>query len=164
MGCAKTKKALVERLSIEYPISKLCELIGIPRSSYYKYLRQLKTDKDEWLANEIKECQESVKYTYGYRRMCIWLKQTHGIVVNHKRVARVMRKFSLNAKVYRSKRFSGIAQATYRYTDKLKRNFNAKEPNRTWSTDITQLYTKQGLLYLSVVKDLYDGMIVEKAM
>lgn len=74
-----------------------------------------------------------------------------------------MKKYGLLAKVYRSKRYSGIAQATYRYTDKLERRFKCHEPNQKWVTDITQFTTKGGILYMSVVKDLYDGFIVGAA-
>lgn len=47
----------------------------------------------------------------------MWLKNIHKLNANHKRVARIMTKYGLNAKVYRAKRFTGIAQATYRYKD-----------------------------------------------
>ena len=39
-------------------------------------------------------------------------------------------------------------------------NFNAERPNQKWVTDISYIYTKQGVLYLSVIRDLFDNSIV----
>ena len=42
----------------------------------------------------------------------------------------------------------------------LNRNFSAERPNQKWVTDISYIHTKQGVLYLSVIRDLYDNSIV----
>ena len=46
------------------------------------------------------------------------------------------------------------------YENLLNRNFHAEEPNRKWVTDISYIKTKQGVLYLSMIRDLYDNSIV----
>ncbi len=46
----------------------------------------------------------------------------------------------------------------------LNREFTAKEPNRTWVTDITSIPTMQGWLYLAVILDLYSRMVVGWSM
>ena len=46
----------------------------------------------------------------------------------------------------------------------LKQDFTADRPNQRWASDITQVWTRQGWLYLSVVKDLYSRRIVGWAM
>ncbi len=38
--------------------------------------------------------------------------------------------------------------------------FSAERPNQKWVTDISYIHTKQGVLYLSVIRDLYDNSIV----
>ena len=45
-------------------------------------------------------------------------------------------------------------------TSILTRNFSAERPNQKWVTDISYIHTKQGVLYLSVIRDLYDNSIV----
>lgn len=40
------------------------------------------------------------------------------------------------------------------------RDFTATRPNEKWVTDISYIQTKQGFLYLSMIKDLYDNSIV----
>ena len=56
--------------------------------------------------------------------------------------------------------YNGFAQATYRYENKLQRKFSSALPNLKWVTDITQFRTINGILYLSAIKDLFDGSIV----
>ena len=42
----------------------------------------------------------------------------------------------------------------------LNRQFHADRPNSKWVTDISYIHTKQGVLYLSMIRDLYDNSIV----
>ena len=48
----------------------------------------------------------------------------------------------------------------HRYPNLLNRDFNAERPNQKWVTDISYIKTKQGTLYLSVIRDLFDNSIV----
>ena len=47
-----------------------------------------------------------------------------------------------------------------KYPNLLNRDFSAERPNQKWVTDISYIHTKQGVLYLSVIRDLYDNSIV----
>jgi putative transposase len=61
----------------------------------------------------------------------------------------------------RKKRFRHYAMDTYHhYENVLNRDFHATRPNEKWVTDISYIPTRQGFLYLSVIKDLYDKSIV----
>ena len=51
------------------------------------------------------------------------------------------------------------AQA-HKYKNLLNRDFHASNPNSKWVTDISYIHTKQGVLYLSMIRDLYDNSIV----
>ena len=42
----------------------------------------------------------------------------------------------------------------------MNRDFHADKPNQKWVTDISYIHTKQGVLYLSIIRDLYDNSIV----
>jgi len=46
----------------------------------------------------------------------------------------------------------------------LKRNFEAKKPNRVWVSDITYIKTDKGWLYLCIIVDLYSRKIVGWSM
>ena len=53
-----------------------------------------------------------------------------------------------------------MGQQLHKYQNLLNRNFHAEAPHRTWVTDISYIQTKQGVLYLSMIRDLYDNSIV----
>ena len=48
----------------------------------------------------------------------------------------------------------------HRYENLLNRQFQANHPNTKWITDISYIQTKEGTLYLSIIRDLYDNSIV----
>lgn len=71
-----------------------------------------------------------------------------------------MRKYNLLA-IRKRKRFRHYDCSTYtHYANELMRDFTATRPNEKWVTDISYIQTKQGFLYLSMIKDLYDNSIV----
>ena len=53
-----------------------------------------------------------------------------------------------------------MGQQLHRHENLLNRQFHADKPNRKWVTDISYIHTKQGILYLSMIRDLYDNSIV----
>ena len=53
-----------------------------------------------------------------------------------------------------------MGKQLHKYENLLNREFSADAPNRKWVTDISYIHTKQGILYLSVIRDLYDRSIV----
>ncbi len=114
--------------------------------------------KDLPLAEKIRECQDSCGRTYGYRRVRIWLER-NGIYRNPKTILRVMQKYNLLS-VVRRKKYRNYSNYLHKYENLLNRDFHADRPNQKWVTDISYIHTKQGVLYLSVIRDLYDNSIV----
>ena len=53
-----------------------------------------------------------------------------------------------------------IGQQLHKYENLLNREFHAERPNSKWVTDISYIHTKQGVLYLSIIRDLHDSSIV----
>lgn len=144
----------------KYPIQIMCRFFGVSRSGYYDYIRRMdKPDRDELLSEEIARCQEHSRMTYGYRRVQIWLEQ-QGIHRNPKTVLRVMRKYGLLSEVRRRKKYRVMGQQLHRYENLLNRDFTAQRPNQKWVTDISYIHTAQGVLYLSIIRDLFDNSIV----
>ena len=143
----------------KYPIGKMCRFFEVSRSGYYAYVKRM--DIPAWdlpLAEKIRECQERNHSTYGYRRVHIWLER-QGIHRDPKTVLRVMQKYNLLS-VVRRKKFRNYGECLHKYPNLLDRNFNADRPNQKWVTDISYIHTKQGVLYLSIIRDLYDNSIV----
>lgn len=150
---------VIYRHKDKYSISEMCRFFDVSRSGYYSYVKRMDTPaKDLPLAEKIRECQEESHRTYGYRRVHIWLER-QGIYRNPKTVLRVMQKYNLLS-VVRRKKFHYCSQHLHRYPNILNREFTAERPNQKWVTDISYIHTKQGILYLSIIRDLYDNSIV----
>ena len=70
-----------------------------------------------------------------------------------------MRKYNLLS-VVRRKKYRNYGEYLHRYPNLLNRDFHAERTNQKWVTDISYIKTGQGVLYLSVIRDLYDNSIV----
>ena len=150
---------VIYRHKDKYSISEMCRFFNVSRSGYYGYVSRMDIPaRDLPLAEKIRECQEACGKTYGYRRVHIWLER-NGIYRNPKTVLRVMRKYGLLS-VIRRKKYRNYGEYLHKYPNLLNRDFSAERPNQKWVTDISYIHTKQGVLYLSVIRDLYDNSIV----
>ena len=157
---ASVKYKVIYRHSEKYSISEMCRIFGVSRSGYYDYVKRMdKPAKDLSLAEKIKECQSITHKTYGYRRVQIWL-QKQNIHKNPKTVLRVMKKYGLLSEVRRRRKWVNLGQQVHKYQNLLNRQFHADRPNSKWVTDISYIHTKEGVLYLSMIRDLYDNSIV----
>ena len=153
------KYIVIYRHKDKYSISEMCRFFKVSRSGYYDYVKRM--DIPAWdlpLAEKIKECQDKCGKTYGYRRVHIWLER-QGVYRNPKTVLRVMQKYGLLS-VIRRKKYRNYGEYLHKYPNLLNRDFSAERPNQKWVTDISYIHTKQGVLYLSVIRDLYDNSIV----
>lgn len=156
----KVKYQVIYRRRIEYSISVMCQFFGVSRSGYYGYVKRMdKPDKDAALAEKLRQQQERCFQTYGYRRMHLWL-ESQGIHRNPKTVLRVMKKYGILSEIRRKRKWQNLGQQIHRYENLLNRQFQADRPNSKWVTDISYIHTKEGVLYLSMIRDLYDNSIV----
>jgi transposase InsO family protein len=139
----------------------MCAFFEVSRSGYYDFVKRMdKPDRDAPLAAEITQCQELCRKTYGYRRVQMWLEREKNRYVNPKTVLRVMNKYGLLSEIRRYKKYKIMGQQLHKYTNTLNRDFHADRPNQKWVTDISYIHTGQGVLYLSMIRDLYDNSIV----
>ena len=153
------KYRVIYRYREKYAISEMCRFFEVSRSGYYDFVKRMDIPaKDLPLAEKVKECQEECGKTYGYRRVHLWLERK-GIHHNPKTILRVMQKYNLLS-VVRRKKYHYYSQLLHKYPNLLNRDFNAERPNQKWVTDISYIHTKQGILYLSVIRDLFDNSIV----
>lgn len=91
--------------------------------------------------------------------MWLWL-EGQGIHRNPKTVLRIMKKYGLLAEIRRPRKWQQMGQQVHRYENLLNREFHADKPNPKWVTDISYIQTGQGVLYLSMIRGLYDNSIV----
>ena len=156
----KAKYAVIYRHRDEYSISAMCKFFEVSRSGYYDFVKRIgKPEQDAELARKIAECQNKADKTYGYRRVWRWLK-ARNIDRNPKTVLRVMKKYGLLSEIRRRRKWVNLGQQVHKCENLLKRQFRADKPNSKWVTDISYIHTKEGVLYLSMIRDLYDNSIV----
>lgn len=148
-----------------YPIEKLCDIAGVARSAYYKWLNQEVSEQEQhqqFLAEIILliHYDPEVNKTYGYRRMTLTLTQW-GVKCSGNSVRRIMRILGIQAEIRKKRKTYPSINPSHLAANILNRNFTAEQPNEKWCTDITEVKDAQGKkAYLSAVIDLYDLSIV----
>ena len=137
----------------------MCAALDISQRTYYKYRNN--EDKDYYDYLLIKEIFDESKGTYGYRRVCEGLLIKYGVIFNHKKVQRIMKKYNIKPNYMRRKRYSTYKRIEANVKPNLvKRNFNVDKINKVWTTDITYLIFKGKRVYLSTILDLYDRKVI----
>jgi transposase InsO family protein len=127
-------------------------------TTYYYNVRK-REDKYAQLRKAIKRIYEQNKGRYGYRRVCLQLR-ADGYPVNHKTVAKLMKEMSLQAR-RKKKRYRSYKGTVGKIAPNvLKRDFAAKEPNRKWTTDVSQIEIQGKKCYLSPILDMWNGEII----
>jgi len=134
----------------------MCEVLEMSISSYYKYRNTKDLDYADYLI--IKKVFDGSKKTYGYRRITDEIQDNKGILMNHKKVLRIMKKYDIQAEYIRQ--IAPYSQKKYYIEnvkdDLLKRNFN----QRGWATDVTYLISSNKRAYLSSIMDLQTRKII----
>ena len=127
-----------------YPVSTMCRFFGVSRSGYYDYIKRMdQPAHDTALAAIIREQQDKCDKTYGYRRMCKWLKKEKKIHRNPKTILRIMKKYELLSEIRRRRKWRQMGQQLHKYENLLNREFQADRPNHKWVTDIPSQFRRR---------------------
>lgn len=151
----------------EYPIERLCRLLGVSRSGYYAWRERPESVRERGnrgMVEVMRQIDREVKHTYGSPRMHTELV-ARGYSCGCNRVAALMRRHGLIAKM--TIRFRRAAKAGLReqvVPNRLNRQFAVAAPNQVWASDITYIPTQSGFVYLAVVIDLFSRRVVGWAM
>ena len=137
-------------------IKRQCELLGLVRSMWYCQPKP-EDPEDLRLMNLMDEQYLKTPF-YGVLKMREWLKKEHEIIVNPKRVRRLLRKMGLMA-VYPKRNLSKPAPG-HKIFPYLLRGLKILRPNQVWSTDITYIRLKQGFVYLVAVIDWHSRYVL----
>jgi putative transposase len=141
-----------------------CRLLGVSRSGYYEWNNRPPSarDKDnELLLKHIEKVHAESRGSYGSPRVHAELTLGLGLVVNEKRVARLMRAAGIRGLYVRRRRGCTVRNPDAESAgDLVNRQFVADAPNRLWVTDITEHPTDEGKLYCAAVMDVYGRRIV----
>ena len=150
-----------------FPVSAMCRVLDVTRSGYYAWKRRGERPRDaenRRLDADIRRLFDLHQARYGAPRLTLALRE-EGWTVSRQRVAKRMRALGWRARAARKYKATtpskhGLPVAPNR----LGQDFTAFAPNRSWTADITSLWTEEGWRYLAVVMDLYSRTIVGWAM
>jgi putative transposase len=151
----------------DYPIGIMCRSLSASRSGYHRWIKRklsAREFEDRRLLEIIIFHYKISKRTYGLPRILAAMRK-EGVIVNKKRVARLMRDNNIKAKTKRRFKVTTVQSSKAQPSQNiLKQNFTASSENQIWTGDITYLWTKEGWIYLAVVMDIYSRKIVGWSM
>jgi transposase InsO family protein len=154
----------VLELRDQFPVVKLVEFAGLPRSTFYNQCKILAaTDKYAELKERIRVVFTKNVANYGYRRVADALR-VRGEATSRNTIQRLMQAMELRSLVRPKvkKAFKGsLSEAAPNLMD---RKFSASQMNTKWVTDVTEFNVAGGRLYLSPVMDLFNGEILDYEM
>lgn len=141
-------------------MAALLEYVGMPRSTFYYYLKKSKTpDKYAEIKEQIREIYHENQGRYGYRRITLEL-HNRGYKINHKTVQRLMNSIGIKCMVRIKKYRSYKGEIGKIAPNIIQRDFYTDAPNQKWTTDITEFSLFGTKLYLSPILDMYNGEII----
>jgi putative transposase len=146
---------MAELGSGELSVTRQCQLLGLPRSSYYysacgpseRDLRQMRMIDEEYTRHPFR----------GSRRMRDYLEE-QGETASRDRVRRLMRRLGLQA-IYPKKRLS-LENKEHEKHPYLLRGLDIARPNQVWCSDITYIRLKGGFVYLVAVMDWHSRFVL----
>jgi transposase InsO family protein len=136
-----------------------CEVARVSRAGFYRhYVEHEPRQADVALRDLIQQVVLANRF-YGYRRVTAKLRQ-QGVVVNHKRVLRLMRGDNLLAVRKRRYAFTTDSRHTYAVYPNLAGRLALSGINQLWVADITYVRLRETFVYLAMVMDAYSRRVV----
>ena len=173
-GRAETKFRIIQEMTERdnnlLNISLLCEIAGVSRSGYYRWLgaasaRAVREEQDERDFAVILEAYNHRGYAKGARG--IYMRLLHrkpAIVMNLKKIRRLMQKYGLKCPIRKANPYRRMAKAirtSHVAPNLLNREFRQHGPRKVLLTDITYILYDKGLrCYLSTILDAYTKQLL----
>ena len=143
-------------LKSDYPISMLCDLLTVSRSSFYYQ----PAEADESDLREAVNQLAAQFPTYGSRRLAAQLRRApYKLTVNRKRVQRVMREEQINCRVKRRVIQTTDSKHAFPRYPNLVADLEITHPDQVWVSDITYIRLREEFIYLAVIMDVFTRIM-----
>ncbi len=139
------------------PIVRQCELLNLPRGSYYRGPSVGGETKENLALMRLIDEEYTRHPFYGRRQMTHYLRR-QGWKVNGKRVRHLMRKMGIKSVAPAPN--TSKAAPKHKVYPYLLRGLDVNRPNQVWCTDITYLRLRGGFVYLVAVMDWYSRKVL----
>ena len=148
----------------EPTIARLCALAGVSRAGYYRHWAASAPRQEETWVRDAVQRVALANEKYGYRRVA-WQMRREGMVVNHKRVLRLMREDNLLC--LRRRAFvpaTTNSRHGWRVVPNLARGMVLTGVNQLWVADITYIRLLEEFAFLAIVLDAFSRRVVGWAL
>jgi transposase InsO family protein len=148
----------------ELSVERMCALARVSRAGYYRHFQASAPRQEETVVRDAVQRVALEERHYGYRRIA-WHLRREGLVVNHKRVLRLMRQDNLLC--LRKKPFvpmTTLSQHSWRVMPNLARGLIPTGLDQLWVADITYVRLLEEFAYLAIVLDAYSRRVIGWAL
>jgi putative transposase len=152
----------ISKYNLKNRVSFFCDMLEVSRSGYYSYIassetRRVREENDLRSKDIVLKAFNKRGYKKGSRSIKMTLEHESNIVLNRKKIQRIMRKYDIICPIRKANPYRRMAKATKEHTvlpNLLNREFKQYIPGKVLLTDITYLpYGVSKIAYLSTIKD-----------
>jgi transposase InsO family protein len=136
-----------------------CQIAQISRAGFYRHYAEHEPRQADVALRDLIQRIVLENRCYGYRRVTAELDH-RGVVVNHKRVLRLMRLDNLLAVRKQRFVFTTDSRHTYAVYPHLAARLLLTAVNQLWVADITYVRLRETFLYLAIVLDAYSRRVI----
>lgn len=145
-------------------IERMCQLAHVSRAGFYRSWQEHQPmEEDMDVRSAIQGIAVAHRRRYGYRRITAELRR-RGLLVNHKRVARLMREDNLLAVQPRAFVVTTDSDHAVEVALNLASRLTLTGMNQLWVADITYIRLRAEFVYLAVLLDAYSRKVVGWAL
>ena len=145
-------------------IERMCQLAGVSRAGFYRSLQEeMPAEEDMEVRSAIQQIAVEHRRRYGYRRISAELRR-RGMLVNHKRVLRIIREDNLLAVQPRAFVVTTDSDHGFEVYLNLASRMKLTGINQLWVADITYIRLKKEFVYLAVILDAFSRRVVGWAL
>jgi putative transposase len=145
-------------------IERMCHLAQVSRAGFYRSLQeQMPVEEEMEVRSAIQEIALEHRRRYGYRRITAELRR-RGMLVNHKRVSRIMREDNLLAVQPRQFVVTTDSNHELEVYLNLASRMKLTGINQLWVADITYIRLQREFVYLAVILDGFSRKVVGWAL
>jgi putative transposase len=148
----------------DHSVSRMCSLAGLNRAGYYRHWRASAPREEDMAVRDAIQHAALTNRFYGYRRITAVLRR-QGLVVNHKRVLRLMRRDNLLC--LRKRSFVPVTTQSnhgWKVVPNLARQMELTGIDQLWVADITYVRMREEFAYLAIVLDAFSRRVIGWAL